>query len=91
MRTGPRFFEFLPPGINKGSALAELMARYAVPREQVLAIGDGENDISMFAVAGMSVAMAGAPPAVQARAIAQTAHCSDDGVALALRRYVLGA
>ncbi|MBX0328654.1 Cof-type HAD-IIB family hydrolase [Oscillochloris sp. ZM17-4] len=89
MRTSPHFFEFLPPGINKGSALAELMARYEVPREEVLAIGDGENDISMFGVAGMSVAMEGAPAAVKAHADALTAHCADDGVALALQRYVL--
>ncbi|NTV63338.1 MAG: HAD-IIB family hydrolase, partial [Oscillochloris sp.] len=90
MRTAPQFFEFLSPGINKGSALIELMKRYRVPREQVLVIGDGENDISMFGVAGMSVAMAGAPAAVQAHATALTAHCDEDGVALALRRYVLG-
>jgi Cof subfamily protein (haloacid dehalogenase superfamily) len=90
MRTGPLFFEFLPPGINKGSALAELMAREEVPREEVLAIGDGQNDISMFAVAGMSVAMGGAPDVVKARARALTEDCSSDGVALALQRYVLG-
>lgn len=90
MRTGPSFFEFLPPGINKGSALADLMLRYEVAREEVLAIGDGENDISMFGVAGMSVAMGGAPPAVRAAARAATAHCAEDGVALALERYVLG-
>jgi Cof subfamily protein (haloacid dehalogenase superfamily) len=89
MRTGPLFFEFLPPGVNKGSALAELMVRYEVPREEVLAIGDGQNDISMFAVAGMSVAMGGAPDVVKARAMALTEDCSSDGVALALRRYVL--
>jgi Cof subfamily protein (haloacid dehalogenase superfamily) len=89
MRTGPQFFEFLPPGITKGSALAELMDRYEVPRDQVLVIGDGENDISMFGVAGLSVAMAGAPVGVKARAAALTAHCDADGVALALQRYVL--
>jgi hypothetical protein len=89
IRTGPLFFEFLAPGINKGSALADLMLRYEVVREEVLAIGDGENDISMFGVAGMSVAMEGAPAVVQAAAQARTAHCADDGVALALERYVL--
>jgi hydroxymethylpyrimidine pyrophosphatase-like HAD family hydrolase len=89
-RTGPQFFEFLPPDTSKGSALAELMARYEVPREEVLVIGDGENDLSMFGVAGLSVAMADAPDAVKARAAALTATNAADGVALALRRYVLG-
>jgi hypothetical protein len=88
-RTGPQFFEFLPPGISKGSALIELMDRYEVPREEVLVIGDGENDISMFGAAGLSVAMGDAPDAVKARAAALTATCAADGVALALRRYAL--
>jgi Cof subfamily protein (haloacid dehalogenase superfamily) len=89
MRTGPQFFEFLPPGISKGSALAELMVRYEVPRDEVLVIGDGENDMSMFGVAGLSVAMGNAPEAVKARAAEITTTCAADGVALALRRYVL--
>jgi Cof subfamily protein (haloacid dehalogenase superfamily) len=89
MRTGPLFFEFMPPGISKGSALAELMERYELPREEVLAIGDGQNDMSMFAVAGMSVAMSGAPDVVKAAAAAITDDCGADGVAAALRRYVL--
>lgn len=89
MRTGPLFFEFMPPGISKGSALSELMARYDVPREEVLAIGDGQNDISMFGVAGMSVAMGGAPDVVKAAARDLTEDCGADGVALALQRYVL--
>lgn len=90
MRTGPHFLEFLHPGVSKGAALAELMHRRGLGAEQVLAIGDGENDISMFAVAGMSVAMGGASPAVRAAARAETAGCDEDGVALALRRYALG-
>lgn len=89
MRTSPQFFEFLPLGVNKGAALAELMLRYEVPRDEVLTIGDGENDISMFGVAGMSVAMEGSSQAVRASAMALTAHCDADGVAQALQRYVL--
>jgi Cof subfamily protein (haloacid dehalogenase superfamily) len=89
MRTGPLFFEFLPPGVSKGAALAELIAHAGLDRADVLAIGDSENDVSMFDVAGMSVAMGGAPPAISARARASTASCTADGVALAIQRYVL--
>jgi len=89
MRTGPNFFEFLFPGVSKGAALAELIELAGIPPAEVLAIGDGENDISMFGLAGMSVAMGGAAPAVRAAARAATADCDADGVALALRRYVL--
>ncbi|MCX7792228.1 MAG: HAD-IIB family hydrolase [Chloroflexaceae bacterium] len=89
IRSGAAFFEFVPPGVSKGEALSELMARYGVTREEVLAIGDGENDLSMFAVAGMSVAMADAPAAVRARARELTGTCAEGGVAEALRRLVL--
>jgi len=89
IRSGEHFFEFVPPGVSKGAALSELMARYGVAREEVLAIGDGENDLSMFAVAGMSVAMADAPARVRAQARELTASCAAGGVALALQRLVL--
>jgi Cof subfamily protein (haloacid dehalogenase superfamily) len=90
VRTGTLFYEFMVPGTSKGSALEELMRRYAVPREQVLAIGDSYNDLSMFDVAGLSVAMGGSVPAVRERAQASTTDCEHDGVAAALERYVLG-
>lgn len=89
VRTGELFFEFLPQGVSKGAALAELMARLGVAPEETLAIGDGENDMSMFAVAGRSVAMGQANAAVRAAATDLTASCAEGGVALALRRLVL--
>ena len=90
VRTGPLFYEFMVPGTSKGSALQELMAQYNIPREEVLAIGDSYNDLSMFDVAGFSVAMGGAVSVVRARAQAATADCEHDGVAAALHKYVLG-
>jgi 5-amino-6-(5-phospho-D-ribitylamino)uracil phosphatase len=65
------------------------MAAAGVPRGEVLAIGDHFNDLSMFEVAGLGVAMANAPWVVRESAGAVTADCTDDGVAAALRRYVL--
>lgn len=91
VRTGKLFFEFLAPNVSKGMALAQLLQRYQIDPSEVLAIGDSFNDLSMFEIAGMSVAMAGASPAVQERAKAITTSNDDDGVALALRRYVLDA
>jgi len=49
--------EFMPRGISKATALAKVAAEYGVPAEQVLAFGDGENDVQMLAWAGMGVAM----------------------------------
>jgi Cof subfamily protein (haloacid dehalogenase superfamily) len=49
--------EFMPGGINKAAALEKVAREFGVPREQVLAFGDGENDLQMLEWAGMGVAM----------------------------------
>src|SRR3984957_16954342 len=49
--------EFMPRGINKAAALEKVAREFGVPREQVLAFGDGENDLQMLEWAGMGVAM----------------------------------
>ena len=49
--------EFMPRGINKAAALEKVSREFGVPREQVLAFGDAENDLQMLAWAGMGVAM----------------------------------
>ena len=90
VRTGRSFLEWMPHTATKGDALLELMAELRIAREEVLAIGDGHNDLSMFAVAGLSVAMGDAVPEVREHADMVTASCEEDGVALALQRYVLG-
>jgi hydroxymethylpyrimidine pyrophosphatase-like HAD family hydrolase len=49
--------EFMPRGVNKAAALEKVAREFGVPREQVLAFGDAENDLQMLAWAGMGVAM----------------------------------
>jgi Cof subfamily protein (haloacid dehalogenase superfamily) len=49
--------EFMPRGINKAAALEKVARELGVSREQVLAFGDGENDLQMLEWAGMGVAM----------------------------------
>ena len=56
--TCAQYLEFSPAGINKQVGLSTVAARLNIPREQVLAFGDGNNDAPMLAWAGMSVAMA---------------------------------
>ncbi|MGH7862467.1 MAG: HAD family hydrolase, partial [Candidatus Dormibacteraceae bacterium] len=61
------------------------------PREQTLAIGDDWNDLEMLRFAGLGVAVANAHPDVLALdGIATVPSVSDDGVAVALERYVMG-
>ncbi|KAB8140049.1 HAD family phosphatase [Chloroflexia bacterium SDU3-3] len=90
LRTHRSFLEWMPPGVGKGAALAEVAARLGLSKEEVMSVGDSQNDISMFAVSGVSVAMASAAPDVAAHARYRTASNAEDGVALALRRFALG-
>lgn len=88
VRSGPRFLEFMPPGVSKGAALAGLLERWKIPFESVMAIGDSENDASMLSRAGFSVAMGNGVPAIRALADVTTATNGDNGVAVALRQWI---
>jgi Cof subfamily protein (haloacid dehalogenase superfamily) len=81
--------EVLPPGASKGSGLRRLLADLEVAPENVLAIGDGENDVEMLQLAGVGVAVANAMPAAKAAADFIVASHDDDGVAEAIERFVL--
>jgi len=82
--TSPEFLEFFDESAGKGLALAALRDALGLPRQAVLAIGDGENDIPMFREAGTAVAMGNASPVVRAAA-ARTAPSNDeDGLAVIL-------
>ncbi len=71
-------------GINKGKALKRLASYLHIPLAEVMAVGDGENDISMFQVVGTSVAMGNAPPAVQQVADLVAPTNDEDGLAWVL-------
>lgn len=69
---------------NKGEALRYLKQHLQIATENVLAIGNHDNDMPMFAEAGYAVAVANAPAYVQERVHMVTRPCEEDGVAYAL-------
>jgi hydroxymethylpyrimidine pyrophosphatase-like HAD family hydrolase len=83
---GTRLLEISAAGVTKAWALERLCARLGVRRQEVLALGDMENDLPMLAWAGHSVAVANAQPDVLDAADEVTASNLDDGVALVLER-----
>jgi len=90
MRTDPEYLEFLDPGVDKGVGLAKLAEAFAIPLSQVMAIGDGENDIPMLAVSGWPVAVANAGPLCRAVGKFFTKNDNDhDAVAEAIAQWVL--
>jgi Cof subfamily protein (haloacid dehalogenase superfamily) len=89
VRSHAIFGELTALGISKGAALAALAARLGIPREQVVAIGDHENDLPMITWAGLGLAMGNAIPAVQQAADAVIPTVEQAGVAFAIDRYLL--
>ena len=81
------WLDLAPEGISKASALADVAARLGVDQADVLAIGDGRNDIEMISWAGRGVAMGQSPDEVKEAADHVTAPVEQDGVALELHRW----
>ncbi len=82
------FLECMSRSVSKGAALRRVTEQLGIPRDEVMALGDGENDISLIESAGMGVAMGNAIPALAQRARMLTASNDADGVALALERFI---
>jgi Cof subfamily protein (haloacid dehalogenase superfamily) len=73
---------------SKKSALKQLCADFQIVPERVLAVGDSRNDVPMLRWAGVGVAMGNALPEVKESVRFVTASNAEDGVALAIERFV---
>jgi 5-amino-6-(5-phospho-D-ribitylamino)uracil phosphatase len=84
------WLDIAPDGVNKAVALERVRGLLRIPRERVMAIGDGRNDIEMLEWAsgsGRGVAMGQAPPEVKAAASETTGSDLRDGVASTLKKF----
>jgi Cof subfamily protein (haloacid dehalogenase superfamily) len=75
------FLEIVPRQAGKGNALKLLASRFGIARSQIVAVGDGLNDLDMIEYAGLGVAMDNAHPLVKRSAGRVTAAVSNDGFA----------
>jgi Cof subfamily protein (haloacid dehalogenase superfamily) len=85
----PFLLEFFDLEVSKAHALALLGAHYGLTREEMIAIGDGQNDLSMIRYAGLGVAMANADPSIQEAADYVTLSNDQNGVAHVIYRFCL--
>jgi 5-amino-6-(5-phospho-D-ribitylamino)uracil phosphatase len=85
-----RFVEVLSPGCSKARAVERLAAAHGVSMDEVIAVGDNYNDLDMIEAAGLGVAMGNAPDEVRGRADVVVPTVDEDGLAVAIERYVLG-
>ena len=86
-RSAPFFMELVPKGIDKAKSLTRLLSLLNLTPKDMMAFGDGYNDLSMLRLAGMGVAMANAAPEVRAEADFVTLSNEEDGVAHALKLW----
>ncbi|NCB33011.1 MAG: HAD family phosphatase [Erysipelotrichia bacterium] len=87
MFTAPFYFEFMPKGIDKAAALDEVFRDGPYHREDMIAFGDSDNDLSMLRYAGIGIAMGNAAAAVRDIADEVTGTNEEDGIAEALIRH----
>ena len=87
-RSRPVYIEIVHPSVNKGRALEALARALNVPREQVIAFGDEDNDLPMLEYAGVGYAMENAKPEVKARADRIAPHFAQDGVAQVIEELI---
>lgn len=81
----PDVLDITPPGIDKGTGVARLLAQLGISVSQVIGFGDAPNDLPMFGQLGVAIAVANAHPDVIAAADVITTTVDDDGFARALR------
>ncbi len=85
----PEYIEIVPKGIKKSEGIKAVMQIYGIKQKDVMAIGDGENDVEMLKFAGLGVAMENASDYVKGFADVVTTSNNDDGVANAIEKYIL--
>ena len=86
----PNDIEVMPLGVDKGTGLSALAEYLNLTPAEVMAVGDGENDLAMLRYAGLSVAMGNACDAVKKTARVVTESNDEDGLAKAVDRVLRG-
>lgn len=89
VRSMPFYYEILHKEASKGNAVKLLAGHLGIRREEVVCIGDNENDLTMIEYAGCGVAMGNAVPKVKAIADFETRTNNEHGVAYAIEKLVL--
>lgn len=87
--SSPTNIEINYKGVNKANALEKICKLTGITMEQVMVVGDSLNDIKMIQRAGLGVAMGNAQPDVKEVADWVTGTNMEDGVAQAIRHFVL--
>lgn len=82
------FLEFVHADTSKAAALQRIGEMFGIQREEMIAFGDGMNDLSMLQYAGLGIAMENAPEELKEHADLVTKTNEEDGVAWAIQKIM---
>ena len=86
----PTFLEFFHSEVSKAKAMKTIGKIFKIRREEMIAIGDGYNDLPMIEYAGLGVAMANAPEDVKKQSDYITERSNNcDGIAEVIKKFIL--
>lgn len=89
VKVGEAWIEVMPKGVSKGSALSKIGEKEGISSDEMMAFGDAENDLSMFAHVKYGIAMGNAMDSLKQIAYDVTDTNGNMGIAKALDKYVL--
>lgn len=83
-----KYIDIMKKGCSKKNAIQILADKLGIKQEEIIVMGDGGNDISMFECAGLKIAMANAEPYLKEKADFVTTSNNDSGVAKAIEKFI---
>lgn len=83
----PFIIEIIPKEINKGKAVEFLAKKYGIKREEVICVGDSDNDLTMLEYAGLPVCVRGGSKNALAAAKVIAPDCDSDAVSWVIGKY----
>lgn len=88
VRSAPYFLEFLNKASNKGTGVKLLSEKLGIKREEIICVGDADNDKHMIEYAGLGVAMGNAADSIKEIADFVTKSNEENGVAYVIDKFI---
>jgi Cof subfamily protein (haloacid dehalogenase superfamily) len=86
--SAPMYFEFTDRGIDKANALEQVLVPKGIHSNELIAFGDGQNDLTLIKYAGIGVAMGNAVAELKQAATNITLSNNEDGIAITLNKLL---
>jgi Cof subfamily protein (haloacid dehalogenase superfamily) len=90
-RSKPFFLEVMPQGIDKAASIERLAQRLGIAQQEIIAVGNAGNDLSMVQYAGLGVWVDNVSDELRHHADVIVASNNDDGVAEVVERFILSS